>query len=345
MNLIKLVEERGVGIHKFRNEIDEIAQYVQNRITQLKPIKSGNIEKDGVKITFKEFQPIPIPESITTKFDWIDYLVIDVNVKMLFGYDNQFKLHGTGWINNNEYQKIENDKLNGGKMSVDCFAVDGQLIPRTLYLVLYHEFNHMWENYQRLQNGVKNGLHDTLLKFNYQNIIKHATSNKDKDIKDFCYVIYRLLCPTEVNALVASVYGDLQALNSTSYKEDYKQTQAYQEYIELKQTYIPYFEKLDVKTFYKLHQYYPIKSNSVKQYKDNFISLCNLKLTDLFHKTNKAASLYYEDTLGNTNESRNIQEQNLLITSFDQKYDDFNRTLKQMESEQNNKLLKGSRIY
>jgi len=313
--LIQLVEERGVGIYPFKEVIDEIADYVQKTLNKtLLSSKSNKLTTTDNKVVNYMCYIVNIPKTITEKFTWINDLNISIEVRDTKDKETIKPLSGTGATTLHPTQKlvfVNNEyKLSVGDINIICYSVDKQLQPRTLYLNLFHEFNHDWENFNRLKKNqeekekygsdeVSNGLWFTHYQLNYNNIVKGCKSN-DENIRKFCNILYRLWIPDEFNALIASVYGDLKGLCSKSYKEDYKKLNAYGIYVNLKS----YLNDLKTKgnlVWQELSTYHivSIPPNRIESFKNQFITQSEYKLNDLFHRINRTASLYYENTLGN----------------------------------------------
>jgi hypothetical protein len=302
--LIDLVETRGVGVYPFKNVIDEISDYVQSQLDgniipkerRVLVTTNGNVES--------EVFIIQIPETITSKFDWIDNLHIFIIVYNVENDTVITNLTGSGSTTVSKNQKIINisdkEKLSIGDIVINCYSVKRKLLPRTLYLNLYHEFNHDWDNYNRLKKPDGDGLYDIHKKLNY-NLIVNNIQNKDKRISVYCDIFYRLWIKSEFNALVASVYGELQGMKSMNcnYQNDIKQTQAYKVYAELLCD-VKYLANLDMDGWMFIAKNLNIDTNNLIKYKNFFIQKTRNKLADLFHRICRTASLQYENRYGNT---------------------------------------------
>jgi hypothetical protein len=305
--LIDLVEKRGVGVYPFKKEIDEIVNYVQKVLDddlvvpdqrQILPMMNGR------SLVFTPYN-IKIPFEILSKFDWIKrfelwVVVRDMDnlqvVKPLSGEGNTLLRHP-----NQQLLKTKNgDKLRIANINVTCYSVNKQLQPRTLYLNLYHEFNHNWEEFNRLKTDDElDSLWFVHKELNYNKIYDGCKSS-DKDIKTFCMVLYRLWIPDEFNALVSSMYGDLEGMKSTSYTFDYKSTKGYETYQLLKNA-LNYLKNLKLEKWGELSEFHitSISPQNIESFKEKFIRQSEQKLSDLFHRMNRTASLYYEDKCGN----------------------------------------------
>lgn len=208
---VRLVEERGVAGCPYKKEIDAIVQWLA----------------DATKVWYKdnqdkqEFQ-IKIPYKLSSK---IDFLPIDINVTLrLEKYVTHSGGGATPFSINNRTGKINAViiDLNG------WFDSTGRLIRRTLLGPLYHEINHVYDAYYSSLSYNKDRFKNSLLR-------TQISSNN----KILNWITYRLFSETELNAVVASVYGDLEGMNSDrqNFANDIVLTQAYQLYYEILQDY------------------------------------------------------------------------------------------------------------
>jgi hypothetical protein len=299
--LIDLVEKRGVGVYPFKKEIDEIVNYVQTALDD--NLVTPGKQKTEAGITFIPYE-IQIPFKILSKFDWIDDFKLTITVRDVDNLQIVRPLSGNGFTLVLRDQKIiktkDGFKLNIGNIDITCYSVNKQLQPRTIYLNLYHEFNHDWEIFNRLKsNNESDNLWFTHKKLNYSRII-NGCNDPDKDIKKFCYILYRLWIPDEFNAIVASIYGDLEGMKSISYTIDYKSTKTYEIYQTLK-IFLNNLKNLDIEKWKKLSNFHitSVSPQHIKNFKEKFITQTEQKLSDLFHRMNRTASLYYENKCGN----------------------------------------------
>lgn len=100
-----------------------------------------------------------------------------------------------------------------------------KLVDKTFLNSLYHELNHLYDiflNYQK--NGNLNRYRKDVNRTNISDIHKCKEYWKE--------VFYRLFSKTELNALIASVYGGLMGIKSQrcNFHNDYKTTLAYKAY-------------------------------------------------------------------------------------------------------------------
>ena len=119
-------------------------------------------------------------------------------------------------------------------------------------------------------------------------------------------IIYRLFSNTELNALISSVYGDLESIKSErlNFHIDLKITQAYDLYLYIKENlnkiiyflenntqYIkPFFNELDLNNI-KINPYYKNEKGYLKEFKRK----TNFQLKLLLKGIGKVASLYYDN--------------------------------------------------
>jgi hypothetical protein len=312
--LISLVENRGVGIYPFKDVIDEMVDYVSNILKRYEnsqlPIKYVNKEKKEIP-----FNPlhVRIPQVTIKKITWIKNLIVNVYINNLIGSEDDI-MNREGYGDTSHSDKYVTDNETGeavlfySEVNIYCYAYKFQLYPRTIYNTLYHEFNHQWDNLNRIRhinNGAQNAkdLVFTLNKLNYNDVMS-AVNSKDKEISAFATIVYRLFIPTEFNALVSSIYGDLKAINSQFFSTDIKRTASYKLYLDLKDKCLPLIENASLEKWKEFSSLDIVRKSNIEGFKERFISDTEYKLNDLLYKLAKTASLYYEDINKGTHEYR-----------------------------------------
>jgi hypothetical protein len=300
-DIVLLVEKRGVGIFPFRKEIKEIVDYTQDLLyteNVVLPIKKFNTGKGIKNVTLYN---VRLPKELTKKITWIQNLIIDINIiNFIDSEDSITNLTGFG-SSSGGLKLIQSEKeykLSDSYIKVTCYAYQKSIYPRTLYLTLYHEFNHQFDAFNRLV-GIENNhnsetLEMSINKLNYDTIISGAENMNDYNMFCFCRILYRLFIPTEFNALVASVYGDLKGMNSKHFEKDYKKLKAYEVYSDIKDNYLPVVEKASFDDWVNFASLNIQRINNIEAFKNRFIRETEYKLNDLFHRIGKTASLYYE---------------------------------------------------
>ena len=290
--VIRIVEERGMFMN-YKHIIEPIIKYLQTYIQNNKPNRKSKLAK---VYEIDKYENINIPKELTSKITWIDNLNIIVNV-----YD----------VTNDVFEKVPNianhrddsgdlkriDSLNNeGKLTsftinITTFSVDKIIYKQNIQSTLYHELTHAFENYNRLKKYGSNS-------FDYLSKTKYSKVANDSD-NPFSYLNY-ILTQTEINADIASVYGDLERMNSvrSNFSKDIKNTDAYKLYIKAKTVILPNLIKQDEHAWsqYQKETYFvKSKQMSPNEFKKSFIRYADMKLNDLFTGIGKVASQYYDD--------------------------------------------------
>ena len=220
-------EERGVAGRKFNNVVDEVVRYCQDVISPGNGIGAffKNIFNRG-----KEYK-VRIPKEITEKFDFIENL--EINVTFYEMGSSHVSSSGGGIVH---YDRGEtgsyftpDKRLYSVRIDLEAFHHNGTVLARTLTNSLYHELNHAYDVWSRGGKG-PNFVND------YADDVSNGYSVKNNFVfspietvnEFFRDIFYRLFIPTEFNALVSGVYGDLSGMDSEriNYKSDVQETQA-----------------------------------------------------------------------------------------------------------------------
>lgn len=285
--VFKLVEERGVAAFPYKKVINEIFDFIKKQCTTISDV-------DGEK-------NIDIPTELTSKIDFIDNLIITVNI-INSTKENTIYNSGSGVTNFRINDKLINKKINWVKIEITCYCYYGFLMERTVYNSLYHELNHCYDAYNDL---LKNGYYKRWINQLEKSNIQFNNIFKDKEDNElFELILYRLFSETEFNALVSSVYGDLQGLKSIrqNFQHDIQLTQAYYIWKYIGLHYKSLFKKIDENNITKIKNIfntYQINinsyGNSLDSFKKEIIRKTTYLLNDLIKKIGKTASLYYDN--------------------------------------------------
>lgn len=290
--IIRIVEERGMFMN-YKHVIEPIISYVQNFIQNNPPTKQATLSQ---KYTIDKFEKIVIPKELTDKLTWIDNLNIFVNVydvtSEVFEKVPSIDSHRDASGDLNRKDSL-NDKgqLNSFNIYLTTFSVDRQIYKQNIQSSLYHEITHAFENYNRLKKYGSNSF-DYISKTKY---VKVANNVDDP----FSYLNY-MLTQTEINADIASVYGDLERMNSVrgNFAKNIKKTDAYRNYIKAKTITLPNLIKQGEVSWaqYQKETYFvKSKQMSPNEFKKSFVKYADMKLNDLFTGIGKVASQYYDD--------------------------------------------------
>lgn len=284
--VFRLVEERGVGAFPYKNDINKIFEFVKKQCNVLSDV-------DGER-------EIDIPFELTSKIDFINNLSIKVKI-INSTHENTMYNSGSGVTYFNMSDKIINNKIDSIKIELTCYCYYGYLMERTVYNSLYHEINHCYDAYNDLKtNGYYKRMKGQIGKSNIK--IKDIFNDKiDNEL--FELILYRLFSETEFNALVSSVYGDLQGMHSIrqNFQHDIQLTQAYYLWKYIGTYYKSLFKKIDENNIERIKYIFNTYNininpygNSIDAFIKELIRKTTYLLNDLIKRIGKTASLYYD---------------------------------------------------
>ena len=283
----RLIEERGVAATQFKPQVKQILQFCQ--------VMASSIDNGGA-LTLK------IPETITRKFEFVEKLVIEVTIEDGFGLD----YNGGGSVNVTKVGSFQHNKLDEVIIKISGYAYDGVLYDRSILTSLYHELNHLYDFWKaKTENHTMSRAVKTIQKTGMRLSTGSVTSDPtiNKLLKN---ILYRLFSETELNAVAASVYGDLEGLKSqrSNYKDDIVKTKAYYIYNQFKTNLeyvfnhfmlynneIPNLRALLNSCDISLSPY----GTSDIAYLKDFVRKCKFLLKRLYTAIGKVASKYYDD--------------------------------------------------
>lgn len=282
--IVNLVEERGVAAFPYKNAATQILKYCQNQAKEL---------KIGDEINFS------IPKELTSKINFVEDLEINVTIK-----DGENYAYNTGGGNLNI--KIDDElidgKYNKALININAYSYYGKLYDKTILNSLYHELNHLYEAWKELTRD--GNMYTAAI----------ASSRGGRRIcslpspyKEYVNVmLYRLFSQTELNALISSVYGDLEGIKSEriNFNEDIFWTSAYDFYLlfqeqlneinlflkENPQYIRRFFNELNAKGVI-INPYYKNDNGYLKE----FNRKVKFYLKTLIRGIGKVASLYYDN--------------------------------------------------
>ena len=296
--VVKLVEVRGVAASPYVPVAKKIVEYIKKQCNQ--------IRFENNKISFD------IPQELTSKIDFIENLKIHVNVENI-PFKDYYYNSGSAKSFFSINDDVVNNKFVGGQIVVDCISCGGVFDDATFFNNFYHELNHYYDAYKDL---VKNGGYSRFIKqLNKSNLSFENLFNNEKDNDLFNLIVYRLFSETELNALVAGVYGDLQAINSKreNFKNDIQNTQAYYIYKEIANNYKALYSQIDDKASKKIAQALNLKPYEYGLTTDTIVKELKRKtkflLKQLIKGIGRTASLYYDKS--------EYVKPNMIITHID----------------------------
>jgi len=293
--IIRIVENRGM-FPNHRHIIEPIISYVEKYIRENEP--NNEIYLNAAKGQIPAFLYIvEIPESILKGLSWvykksitIKVFDIDNETIKIFGYDNLSNYRYAYYNVNMEDKLTDNKLLESLNIKMEAYSLNGKLFVQNIQSSLYHEITHAYENYSRLLKMNKN-VYDALNKTNYRQVSKNLNN-------EFNYITYYLLTQYELNANIASSYGDFERMKSErkNFSQDLKNTSAYKTYNIIKNDYLPKLIKLDDQKWGEFQkEIYPNSTETINAFKKDFIKYVDLKLNDLYRGIGKVASQYYDD--------------------------------------------------
>jgi hypothetical protein len=213
-----LREYRGIAAYDERFTIDELYNLAQSEYQKN--------YKEGEEKTNFEFY-VTKNKSIS----WIDNLLFKLNV---INFDPRMREAGIRAASNAAYNgensTLKNELLNNVSIRMNIGAQNNIINKGIFYDSIYHEVNHAYEDYKRMMtNGIDNNSYNVYKNKGYFN----QTTVNDDISYSFNRIMYVLFTPTEFNAFVGSVYGELRSWNSQDENDLYK-TYTYKVYRNLK---------------------------------------------------------------------------------------------------------------
>ena len=213
-----LKEERGVAATKYDKVVEEIINFCAEYIrpgTPTSQFKTTN----GTYI-------LRIPKEITDKFDFIEDLTLIITLSDMGSSEVTDSGDGVTHFKYHHFTNPSDGKLQPISMEVNGFYYNGELLTRTVLHSLYHEINHAYDVWVR--KGTKKLGFLTDVQGKLGSVQKMVFSDEKSTNRFFQMIFYRLFIPTEFNALISSVYGDLKGMNSdrANWKADIKNTGA-----------------------------------------------------------------------------------------------------------------------
>lgn len=267
---ILIVENRSVAAYIYRNVINYITAFINQRIA------NGNLKDEGYNInengTFidlaKEFVIYFFFRNEEERADYRDDLTV---------------------INNGVVERVVISVV------VNPIQHNDSLFSQ----LLFHEINHCKDDVERRLNGYPS-LNDVLegaeAKVKYQ----EAYANMRND--HIAYLIYSLFVDTELNAFVSQFYSELESSNTTreQFSEFFKNSYAYKRY----DGFMFIIEQLEEQRGWEKRAmyYFNTKFKSVISFRNWFLGKAKYKASKFYNKICKIANLYYDTIEGKYNE-------------------------------------------
>lgn len=329
VNTSLLVESQGVGMFPYRNVIDEIFDYSSKKVKDINREKYHKSIEDGMSFLnmggksnaekYSDIDYFHIPKEITGKFDFVEDLDLVIH-PISYSLNREGEPIGAGSCDYEALSKLNsNGKLNIGKIDITCYynEMNSQLLKRSFYNNIYHEFNHLYSIYNQLKTKGLGQFTSIFRKgLNNQNIRKELSDifeepNKKEKINFFWFLIYRFMSYDEINASIAGVYGELKQLYSGNdidkLKGAIKKTQAYKEYSVLRKNLPTYLDVLSENEIEKLKRCFDKNDICFRGMKGNFKKSFEKYMENIFedylNKIYRAGYFYY-DTIQDINEAK-----------------------------------------
>lgn len=316
----KLLEERGYVNPQYRDVIKKIIDYASEYIIKYNSRIINEAGNRGWKII--------VPKSITKKIDIVD----DLDIVLYIINDKSKKFNGNASGSKSQFKDTEfNDNLDKGRITVNGYSDGTKLYKAQIALTLSHELNHLAEEYYRRKSKKYNNRDLFNSAVTKQDFYKNPITGSNAIDPLLRSINYRLLTPSELNALINSVYEELEGMSSKrkNYKNDIKETLAYYVYNNIKNNKERIFGFMNdddwkkLKTTYNLLVYQDIKNNrriyrDIKNFKKFYKLTVNERLKDLIKGIGKIASYYYDETekKEKINESMNTNNEQMSNGAF-----------------------------
>lgn len=152
-------------------------------------------------------------------------------------------------------RKIKNKYIND-RIQIQCFSINGKLVPISFFILFYHEFNHFFRNYSELHKTNTNL--NYINKINvYEKIYNNLINNTFDELSNkLCNIIaelfYYLLNDDELNAFSTQYIAEYISKRIINDKSSYYEVNELIEDLEL---YIDVFDRyIDCSSLYKVLQ-------------------------------------------------------------------------------------------
>ena len=150
-------------------------------------------------------------------------------------------------------RKLKNKYVND-RIQLQCFSINGKLVPISFFILFYHEFNHFFRNYSELYKSNTNL--DYINKINiYEKISNNLVNNTFNELSNkLCNIVaelfYYLLNDDELNAFSTQYVAEYIAKRINNDKSSYYEVNELIDDLEL---YIDIFNKyIDCNNLYKV---------------------------------------------------------------------------------------------
>ena len=278
-----LVEERGIAGAPWNNELNNIAQWIR------KYVKMHFVAGEHDKIEFG------VPQEMLKSF----YFFREIEISGISFLGDEFNTGG----GKTELAKLghldfDADLANftSCKIAIYCFHDGtGKVYLHSILISLFHEFNHAYEYYMRLnKERCYSGIVAQIRKASPIDGLGNAFIND---------LIYRLFSDTERNALVNNFYGELcgKNIDRKKFSQVLPTLLMYGFYEELNNRYEIEIDNLSPEECNVIYKEFRsrgislnLKKTTVSSFKKAFKQKTKMYLGDLIRRMGKAASLWFD---------------------------------------------------
>jgi len=298
-------EERGVGAPPdWLDAIKEITDWVASYIKDNSP-------------GFDNKWHLRIPSRLSSLFRIFKRLNIDVNVEDIGSDANDISGNAevdTFKFPDSKMNDIDPDtkyNINSPQvfytkpvdMTINAVS-NGDILNRvSLSYNLLHELNHKIDEYYRTVNS-KQKIGDTFTQAHEYTAFKQMFGGENA----YYHIIYRLFSESEQNALISSLYKELEEMDSSrnNFKKDLKECFAYKAYDWLRKCINAISQENNMRTWELLRDFfiqYPrlsplpktnLNNVSLTTFRNAFIKKSQRELEKLFRGLGRVASYYYD---------------------------------------------------
>lgn len=234
---LELKEWKRIKLLMESQHVPDIAEECVNRISEWIAdfyFKNKGTLKPDMEIAGMKKYIFKLPVALCRDIENVFFYSLDGIVELNI-YSNDIGVYNSGGYNESDYGSLvydDNKKLVLRKISfnINCFTHEYN-IKGSVYGALIHEFNHAYEDYNRMLNNKTLTYKDWLDKTKYRILFKPHTNHT---IVNYLLngILYHL-SPTEINATISQSYGELKFYNFTNTNdavEKIKNTQAYKSF-------------------------------------------------------------------------------------------------------------------
>lgn len=278
---IYLVESRGVAGSPWKPELVAITEFIQRYV------KEEWNKTHATEINFE------VPQNLVDKISFLSNGIIRVKAKYNLFVINDYS--GYCKFQDDVDPVIIDNKLNGIEIFLSViYDMYGNVKQKYFFSTLVHEINHAFEMYCTIKKDEDGKYIEKCFNKYYSTVFSNSLIND---------IMYYLFCDTETNALIASVYGELQELKSKReyFHNDILNTEGYNVYKKIRDNYINTINNLSKEELQHLKHHlftynvFTSEKTDDVDFKRKLINKIHFLLNELLKKISRAASLYYDE--------------------------------------------------